>query len=786
MDKKKSLKIWLDVSTLKEWQQTPVGSVRVEQECARAFLARPDVDVALCYFNEKMQRIYALPSAEAQNLLNKACFSHTGNKPTHLAFRIRNQLNQLFSDKVASFLYRKIYALYKILVCFYAACLKPIRFFHEQSKAAESTVSRAYPITPQPGEVFLLTGIFHYNPVFFQHLQQFRDNGVFVMTTCHDIIPLDAPQLCLNDAPAHFRNYIDSLINHSSLIACDSVYTENRLQIYAKQQKKNPVTTQVTIGSSLPPVSGSILPDEARKLKKFIMYVSSIHYRKNHEVLYKAYVYLYEKGCRDLPPILFVGSAFRDDFYLFTLIRQDKRINHLFIFLNNISDAILTELYSRCLFTVYPSLYEGWGLPVAESLAQGKFCIASNASSIPEVGKHFVDYLYPWDVIGWGERIHYYFQHPEILVEKNQAIQQRFKAVSWADTAEQWLRIIDQQQELRCLPGALYELLEFSREIGINPALIQGAGGNTSIKIDDTLWVKASGENLANALTKNIFVNLSMAELERALTQPTESPSTLKVKPNQLKPSIETLLHAAISLKYVVHTHSINALAEVLQPTVMAKTIMDAPVFQVPYFKPGFQLAKAIAQIDLTNLSAAIFLLENHGVILAANDLETIKALLIATEKTWLKPPRSYSSSTSLLQTYATQHGLVLARENMTHSLATDTASYTLGHHAPLYPDQTVFLGTQLQLFDSFDTLTDYHHNHGWPAYAIIKDHGVLFNPANKLQTQIEVQLAGHAELLLKLDPLLTCQGLSPEQINELVNWDAEEYRRNRAVKACL
>jgi len=47
-----------------------------------------------------------------------------------------------------------------------------------------------------------------------------------------------------------------------------------------------------------------------------------------------------------------------------------------------VNDDELAFLYQRCLFTIYPSLYEGWGLPVAESLRTGKFCIASSTSSV--------------------------------------------------------------------------------------------------------------------------------------------------------------------------------------------------------------------------------------------------------------------------------------------------------------------------------------------------------------------------------------------------------------------
>jgi glycosyltransferase involved in cell wall biosynthesis len=48
--------------------------------------------------------------------------------------------------------------------------------------------------------------------------------------------------------------------------------------------------------------------------------------------------------------------------------------------LHHVSDNDLAVLYQKSLFTLYPSLYEGWGLPVAESLAYGKVCIASGNS----------------------------------------------------------------------------------------------------------------------------------------------------------------------------------------------------------------------------------------------------------------------------------------------------------------------------------------------------------------------------------------------------------------------
>jgi glycosyltransferase involved in cell wall biosynthesis len=61
--------------------------------------------------------------------------------------------------------------------------------------------------------------------------------------------------------------------------------------------------------------------------------------------------------------------------------------------LSDISDALLETLYENCLFTVYPSIYEGWGLPAGEALSKGKLCLMSDRSSLPEVAGEFGVYF---------------------------------------------------------------------------------------------------------------------------------------------------------------------------------------------------------------------------------------------------------------------------------------------------------------------------------------------------------------------------------------------------------
>ena len=73
--------------------------------------------------------------------------------------------------------------------------------------------------------------------------------------------------------------------------------------------------------------------------------------------------------------------------------------------LHRTSDAELAWLYAHAAFTLYPSWYEGWGLPLSESLAYGKTFIASDTSSLPEAGQGLGIHLDPYDLVSWGREV---------------------------------------------------------------------------------------------------------------------------------------------------------------------------------------------------------------------------------------------------------------------------------------------------------------------------------------------------------------------------------------------
>jgi glycosyltransferase involved in cell wall biosynthesis len=116
-------------------------------------------------------------------------------------------------------------------------------------------------------------------------------------------------------------------------------------------------------------------------------------------------------------------------------LQADGALQQDVMVLNQLSDADLAALYRQCAFTVYPSWAEGWGLPVVESLAHGRLCLASNTSSLPEAGAGWAEHLPPGDEAAWLARLADLMADPGQLQALNARIAKGFTPPAWHDTA---------------------------------------------------------------------------------------------------------------------------------------------------------------------------------------------------------------------------------------------------------------------------------------------------------------------------------------------------------------
>lgn len=175
---------------------------------------------------------------------------------------------------------------------------------------------------------------------------------------------------------------------------------------------------------------------ENKKNAKYILAVSSLNYQKNFHSLIKAFNLL-----EDQDILLYLAGSINKNFAGLELIK-DIEMNPNIIFKGRVDDEELIRLYSNALTFVYPSLYEGFGIPPLEAQSCGTPVICSNAASLPEVGgADSVLYIDPYNVNDIKEKI-------ETLIN-DEVLQKAFiakgfkniKRFSWKKSAENIIEI---------------------------------------------------------------------------------------------------------------------------------------------------------------------------------------------------------------------------------------------------------------------------------------------------------------------------------------------------------
>ncbi|HCD68623.1 MAG TPA: hypothetical protein DEQ56_09130 [Bacteroidetes bacterium] len=139
-------------------------------------------------------------------------------------------------------------------------------------------------------------------------------------------------------------------------------------------------------------------------LSDYILCVSGFSKRKNLEALLEAYKHVPGKI-----RLLLVGKGGDTTSQIQRKSKEDNRIE----IRQNVTDKELSQLYSDALFCVYPSLFEGFGLPILEAFLHGKTAATSNISSMPEVGGDAATYFDPQDVCSIKDAIEF------LLIQSN-------------------------------------------------------------------------------------------------------------------------------------------------------------------------------------------------------------------------------------------------------------------------------------------------------------------------------------------------------------------------------
>ena len=200
----------------------------------------------------------------------------------------------------------------------------------------------------------------------------------------YDLIPINHSQYCPPEFSAKFRRYLE-ISRYSENLWSISNTTQRELEAYVgnSQQLKN------STYKWLPPSNYAIcehpIPFEGfNKNSSYWLFVSSFEPRKNHLGFFEALRILKGDGLK-LPIIVMVGGSAWEDNPINKEIQKLIYDGFDLIKLINIEECCIGNLYQHANLTVYPSHFEGFGLPVVESLSYGIPVITSDVGSTSEL-----------------------------------------------------------------------------------------------------------------------------------------------------------------------------------------------------------------------------------------------------------------------------------------------------------------------------------------------------------------------------------------------------------------
>jgi rhamnose utilization protein RhaD (predicted bifunctional aldolase and dehydrogenase) len=328
------------------------------------------------------------------------------------------------------------------------------------------------------------------------------------------------------------------------------------------------------------------------------------------------------------------------------------------------------------------------------------------------------------------------------------------------------------------------ELVSLSAQIGRDPLLVQASSGNTSIKLDGTLWIKASGTWLAHAAEGQTLVPLQLSELREKLAVATDfaGPGAW-IDGTYLRASIETAMHAILPQRVVIHVHSVNTISWAVRLDGQARVselLAGLRWTWIPYVSSGLPLASLIGKAIESAPGTNIFVLANHGLVVCAETCVEAEGLLKAVERRLAAPVRRNAIwDCGLLSRIETHSQWKLPESEDLHTLATDPVSRRILDGGVLYPCQAMFLGTKVTSMPDCVFLPDgvdqFEHEREVPAFGIIEGRGVITN--RRMTASQRSVLNGLLQVVQRIDEAAPIRYLSDSEVLTLLNEDAHNYQ---------
>ena len=261
-------------------------------------------------------------------------------------------------------------------------------------------VRNSKPIEPTEGDLFILPDAYWPRRGVWAAVDDARANGAMTATVVYDLIPITHPEFVGLKRKEGFLQYVHNVATKSDLIVAISETVRNQVAEFLPTIcGDEPYCSDVRafeLGAELSSTKGHVrnavqeLFNPEQEKTPYLM-VATFDPRKNHRFLISAFDLLWKKR-PDLKLCLVGRIGWLCEELLIELEKHPRRDKDLFVF-HDLSDAELQYCYSSSRGVIFPSIVEGFGLPIVEALWHGQKTFASDTPIHREVGRNDCSYF---------------------------------------------------------------------------------------------------------------------------------------------------------------------------------------------------------------------------------------------------------------------------------------------------------------------------------------------------------------------------------------------------------
>jgi rhamnose utilization protein RhaD (predicted bifunctional aldolase and dehydrogenase) len=305
----------------------------------------------------------------------------------------------------------------------------------------------------------------------------------------------------------------------------------------------------------------------------------------------------------------------------------------------------------------------------------------------------------------------------------------------------------------------LQQIFELTERVGSDPLLTQASTGNSSIKLDGVLWIKASGRWMSDALRDDIFIPLDLQAVTADCLNRGIDPAACY--PNA---SLETAMHAVLPHSVVLHVHCVNSIAWAVRsdaPAQLKHRLYGLSWQWIPYVASGLPLSLVIKQRLQEAPDTDIFVLGNHGLVIAGEDAKCVDALLAEVEERLaIVPRKAHPPDYSVLMEICAESEWELPEDDAIHALGTDPIARAKLKGGVLYPCQAIFSRSSSGRFP----------------FRIVEERGVVVHKS--IQPAELAMVSGLAQVVQRIEPSAPLQYLAEAEVAALLNNRTHRYRQ--------